>query len=281
MLFGLIGVTPFTFSIAWANALCSGDGALPGSNWANRPCISLMARLSGSPKPKKLPAPVRMIGSTFSGKGVLINNQRHRLAVVPRLAHPRAKSRPVLLRIASVLLLASMGFLERLLPGLKREAREFRALKISRNTVLCDLTKSLENMLEERPAFLLKKFRRINSRQSIIERILDCQTHLCAGLVFLAPIKHQYGLQPFEQLPSNFFHLIPFPTVQFWARSGQKVEDGQFVFGEVFANMARLFVGQVAAKFQQLLENDGRTAKGKELAGPEKVDVRASVQSLF
>src|SRR5208282_987190 len=68
------------------------------------------------------------------------------------------------------------------------------------------------------------------------------------------PVENKQLLEPVQQFAGDFLDLGAFGGAQLRRGAGEDVEDDQFFFGHIFANVSLLFFVQVAAQFQQLLE---------------------------
>jgi hypothetical protein len=88
--------------------------------------------------------------------------------------------------------------------------------------------------------------------QSLVERVLDSEPHLCAVLRSLTPVEHECGAHPFEQVAGDLLHLVAFLRTQIRPRSRQEIEHREFVLGQLLANMPLLFLRQRPAEGEKV-----------------------------
>jgi hypothetical protein len=109
------------------------------------------------------------------------------------------------------------------------------------------------HVLENPFALGLLNCRGVSPRQ-FVERFLNAKAHRRARLLALAPIQHELlRLQGIQHLLGESFYLSFLRGGDVRTRLGQDVEDGQFFFGQLFADVALSFLIKLLGEFEQLL----------------------------
>lgn len=110
-------------------------------------------------------------------------------------------------------------------------------------------------MLEEGAAFLLEEVDGVFLGESSVEHLLNGDADGGSGGATLAPVEDQFlGLELCQHLSADFLNDVGLLVAQFGTGPGEDVEDSQFLFADVLANVALLFLAEFLGEIHQLLE---------------------------
>ena len=95
---------------------------------------------------------------------------------------------------------------------------------------------------------MLVEFGAVNARQAGVQHVFDGKFELRASRGLLPPVQDKQLLEPGQEYPGGLLYLAALRCAQLRRRAREDIEDDQFFLAHVLADVALLFLGQVAAQ---------------------------------
>lgn len=94
----------------------------------------------------------------------------------------------------------------------------------------------------------------VGAGQAFVEGLFDRAAHAGAGLGGLYPVGREDRSYFHEQLARDLLHLVALGGRQVGTGAGEQIEHDQLLLAQLFAHVARFFVGQHVTQRQELLK---------------------------
>ena len=123
------------------------------------------------------------------------------------------------------------------------------------------------DVFEEGGAFFFVERLVVGAWEGGVEVVFDGKAEGGACLGAFSPVEDEEGFDTEEEMLGDFFDFVAFGGGKFGGRAGKDVEDDELLLGEVFADMALVFVVKGVGEVEEVLE--------------ELFDVEAAVVVVF